>query len=419
MSNIHRTILTEWLDRPLPQIIARDQSLDLAVIPNVKKATVITGFRRTGKTYLLFSAIGKLLVSASRKDVVYLNFEDERIPQQTDFLSRLLPEIHAFYSQKPKYLFLDELQNIPFWSKWLRRILDTEDIRLFVTGSSSKMSSFELPTELRGRSWEQTVYPLNFSEFLRFKKENSLSMETVLFEEYLLWGGLPEVVLSPPAKRQELLQLYFQTVVRKEITDRFKIRNTTALKTVLKLILNSTYLTVSKLYNNLKSLGLAVGKTTLNQYVSYAESSYFLSLLRYYSPSMKNQLQYPRKPYFIDNGFLTSLSTKFSNNYGRLLENLTYWKLFKENENVFYHRDEKSREVDFIVMKNGNVSSIYQVCYDISDRETYDREVNSLVRLGKKFHCESLFLLTRNTVPTPSGIILLSLPEFFGGLMSK
>jgi len=411
--------LTEWLDRPLPQIIARDQSLDLAVIPNVKKATVITGFRRTGKTYLLFSAIEKLLVSASRKDVVYLNFEDERIPQQTDFLSRLLPEIHAFYSQKPKYLFLDELQNIPFWSKWLRRILDTEDIRLFVTGSSSKMSSFELPTELRGRSWEQTVYPLNFSEFLRFKKENSLSMETVLFEEYLLWGGLPEVVLSPPAKRQELLQLYFQTVVRKEITDRFKIRNTTALKTVLKLILNSTYLTVSKLYNNLKSLGLAVGKTTLNQYVSYAESSYFLSLLRYYSPSMKNQLQYPRKPYFIDNGFLTSLSTKFSNNYGRLLENLTYWKLFKENENVFYHRDEKSREVDFIVMKNGNVSSIYQVCYDISDRETYDREVNSLVRLGKKFHCESLFLLTRNTVPTPSGIILLSLPEFFGGLMSK
>lgn len=136
-------------------------------------------------------------------------------------MATLIPSCLSFFGKKPKFLFLDEIQNIPFWSKWTRRILDNEKINLFLTGSSSKLSSFELPTELRGRNWEVKVYPLTFAEFLRFKNFN-ISLEKInylenkkaqifhLFEEYLLYGGLPEVVLSPKEKKSKFSKIIFK-----------------------------------------------------------------------------------------------------------------------------------------------------------------------------------------------------------------
>lgn len=194
----------------------RDTRVDLSAQLGTRNAVVITGFRRAGKTYLVFEAIEKLLQTHSREEVVYINFEDERVTPATDLLTDLIPEIQAVYGAKPKYLFLDELQVIPAWSKWVRRILDNEDINIFITGSSSKMSSAELPTELRGRAWEVKVYPLNFSEFLRFKQatidveklafvKEEMARFNFLFEEYLLFGGLPAVVLTVQEKKQELL----------------------------------------------------------------------------------------------------------------------------------------------------------------------------------------------------------------------
>ena len=173
MNTILRTLLYEWKDRKLPKVLARDTRIDILPEQKTENATVITGFRRVGKTYLLYGAIEKLLETQPREDVVYLNFEDERIiSPTTDLLTDLIPEIQAVYGKKPKYLFADELQFIPNWSKWARRILDMESIQLFITGSSSKMSSAEIPTELRGRAWEVKVNPLTFKEFLRFKKTN-------------------------------------------------------------------------------------------------------------------------------------------------------------------------------------------------------------------------------------------------------
>jgi hypothetical protein len=161
MNTILRTLLFEWKDRKLPSIIDRDTRLDASPQKGTNNATVITGFRRVGKTYLLFATIEKLLKSYPRDEVVYINFEDERIIlPTTDLLTDLIPEVQGAFGKKPKYLFLDELQLIPNWSKWVRRILDTEPIQIFITGSSSKMGSQELPTELRGRAWEVKVNPL-------------------------------------------------------------------------------------------------------------------------------------------------------------------------------------------------------------------------------------------------------------------
>ena len=406
MNNLLRTLLYEWKDRKLPQIIRRDKVLDTSLQPGTNNATVITGFRRVGKTYLLFEAIDKLLETYSREEVVYLNFEDERITQpSTDLLTNLISEIQATYGKKPKFIFLDELQLVPNWSKWVRRILDTESIQLFITGSSSKMSSSELPTELRGRAWEIKVNPLTFREFLRFKNSDldfdktalikeEMARFRFLLDEYLVYGGLPAVVLTTQERKQELLQSYFQTVVQLEIAERYRVDNDVLLRTLLKLLLNSTYVTISKLSNTLKSMGLKSGKTTISNYLSYIESAYFMNELYIYNPSMINQLQYPRKVYFIDTGFITALSTKFSKNMGRLFENLVFQKLIRENETIHYYKDKKGNEVDFTVLVNGEATALYQVCYDVSDEETLKREIRSLISAGKTLNCTNLNLLT-------------------------
>lgn len=406
MNSLLRTLLYEWKERKLPSVIGRDLHLDTSPQQGIRNATAITGFRRVGKTYLLYEAIEKLLETHSRDDVVYINFEDERVTApSTDLLTDLIPEIQAVYGKKPMYLFLDELQLVPHWSKWVRRILDTESIQLFITGSSSKMGSAELPTELRGRAWEVQVHPLTFKEFLRFK-EAHLDVEKLafvsdemarfdfLFTEYLTFGSLPAVVLALPEKKQELLQSYFQTVVQRDIAERRSVDNDTALKTLLKLLLNSSYITISKLTNSLKSMSIPVGKSTIDHYISYIEDSYFMNELSIHSPVVINQLQYPRKVYFVDTGFMTALSTKFSKNTGRLFENVVFYKLVREHETIHYYKDDKGNEVDFAILNEGKTSALYQVCFDLTDEETQTREVRALIKAGTTLHCQNLNIVT-------------------------
>ena len=433
MNTILRTLLYEWKDRKLPSIIGRDTHLDTSPQQGLpagrqgpNNATVITGFRRVGKTYMLYEAIEKLLGTHARSEVVYINFEDERIiTPTTDLLTDLIPEVQAVYGKKPKYLFVDELQLIPNWSKWVRRILDTETIQIFITGSSSKMGSSEIPTELRGRAWEVKVNPLTFREFLRFKKlhidfekiafvKDEMARFRFLFDEYATFGALPAVVLTSQEKKQELLQSYFQTVVQRDIAERHKINNDTALRTLLKLLLNSSYITISKLANSLKSMSIPVGKSTIDNYLSYIESSYFLNELYIYSPAVINQLQYPRKVYFIDTGFMTALSTKFSKNMGRLFENIVFHKLAQEFETIHYCKDNKGNEVDFAILSEGKTTALYQVCFDLTDEETQNREVRSLIKAGTALHCQNLNIMTLekpDTLKLPQEINVISAAE--------
>jgi predicted AAA+ superfamily ATPase len=427
MNTLLRTLLLEWQDRILPSVIGRDHQLDISAQPGINNATVVTGFRRVGKTYMLFEAIEKLLETHTREEVIYLNFEDERIiSPDTDLLTDLLPEIQAAFGKKPKYLFLDELQLVPNWSKWVRRILDSESIQLFTTGSSSKMSSSELPTELRGRAWEIEVHPLSFSEFLRFKKQtidnkklsfvqDELARFRFLFDEYLTFGAVPAVVLAAPDKKHELLQSYFQTVVQRDIAERHKVDNDLALKTMLKLLLNSNYVTISKLFNSLKSMGIAVGKSTVDSYLSYIESSYFMKELYIRNPSVINQLQYPRKIYFVDTGFLTTLSTNFSKNTGRLFENFVFQNLAQKNDALYYYKDDQDNEIDFVILEDGKTTALYQVCFDLTDEDTQKREIKPLIKAGKALNCQNLYLLTLekpDSLMVPPGIKLITAPEF-------
>lgn len=412
MKDIIRTILNEWKERKLPKTIGRETNLESYTKLQPPKITVITGFRRTGKTYMVFRLIKELVKDRTEEQVPYINFEDERIPLKTEFLTELLPVMKQTYKKQAEFLFLDEVHNIPEWSRWLRRIYDTEKLRIFVTGSSSKMSGLEIPTELRGRFLEVKVFPLSFKEFINFKRldadfekvdysENEKAKIIRAFNEYLEFGGMPEVVLASEDKKIEIIHNYYDTLIRRDIIERFRVRNEEGLKALLKLLTNSTSYSISKSYNTLKSLNFEIGKGTVQSYLAYIENSYFLYSVPLLSFKIKDSLQYPRKVYLIDNGFITALSLKFSKNLGRLYENLVFIELKRRlpadlNQEIFYWKNQQKEEVDFAIKNGLKIKQLIQVCYDIEDYDTKKRELRALLKASKELKCHNLLIITED-----------------------
>lgn len=406
---VYKTLLEEWKQKVLPETFSREFDLERYFSQKLNKIVVLSGFRRVGKTYFLLHEIKKLLKGNKNpgKNIVYFNFEDERIPLRKDFLSNLFPEIVKNQGKVPDYLFLDEIQNFDSWSKWLRRVYDSNPkTRFFVTGSSSKMSFNKIPTELRGRYVLKKVFPLSFSEFLNFKDIESgvseLSEEKIinLFDEYVIYGGLPEIVLSGNNEKKEIANSYYYSVVNRDLIDTYNIKNKESLKAILNLLLNSTSFSYYKLYNTLKSLQYTVGKESLINYLEIIEDSYFMFSLPIFSYKIKDRMQYPKKHYFIDNIFLTEISSKFSKDYGRLYENLTAINLLRNRSNkeeIFYWKNQKNEEVDFVILKNKKPESLIQVCYDINDPDSYKREVRSLIKASDELGCDNLMILNKDS----------------------
>jgi predicted AAA+ superfamily ATPase len=296
---------------------------------------------------------------------------------------------------------------MPEWSKWLRRIYDTEEISLCVTGSSSKMSSSGIPTELRGRFLEKSLYPLSFREFLLFKdyifkmenidyseKEKALILN--LLNEYLEYGGLPEIALSDEPIKVEIAKSYFQTIVKKDIVESHKIKNEEALKALLRLLLNSQKYTLNNTYNNLKSMQYIVGKGTLQSYLSHIEETYFMFSLPIFSYKIKEQSQYAKKCYFIDNIFISKLSGNMAKNKGRLYENSVAIELKRRYETFCYWENARNQEVDFVVIGKNKVSQIIQVCYDLSNFETKKREIISALHASKELNCKDIIIINES-----------------------
>jgi len=206
---------------------------------------------------------------------------------------------------------------------------------------------------------------------------------------------MPEVVLSSDAQKFEVVNSYYQTIVRRDIIERNSIKNEEALKALIRLLLNSTSYTISKLCNTLKSLNYPTGKTTLQHYLSYIETAYFLFSIPIFSYKIKDQLQYARKVHFIDHGFINRISTKFSNNYGRLYENVVAVNLLRNapDDDIYYwkHNDV---EVDFVIKEGIRVKQLIQVCYDITDIETKKRETRALIKSSSELKCKDLLVIT-------------------------
>lgn len=392
MSQLAENLIKEWWDNPLPNIISR--TIELSEYHNlpIKKIISLVGFRRVGKTYIFLDFAKKI----GQKNCLYLNFEDERIPKDVRFLSDLVDTLAEISGPKPFTLLFDEIQNIPNWSIWARRIVETTNHKLYITGSSSKLASSELPTELRGRSITIPVHPLSYTEFLRFKKIDlgslPISHQSNILREYVTYGGFPEISLVDEGKKVLIINEYYNTFVSRDIIERHKIRNAELLNKVIELILNSPFYTISSLTKSLQSIGFDTGKATISRYLSYLEESFFIKNLELHTPSIKKRSKAKKKPYFIDNSFLYKFSTEFSHNLGRLMENT----VFNNLSHAYYWQNYQNKEIDFVIREKEVNTQLIQVSFDTDKTEIKDREINNLILGSKILKCNDLMLITWN-----------------------
>lgn len=415
MENINivlKHILTESQEQIYPEdLIKRDPKFDYTfVFGKVRKVHTICGLRRIGKTYYMYQIRKNLIEKKIPKEsTFYINMEDERIPAETKVLTKLIPTIvENFHVKDQLYLFIDEIHRIPLWSSWARRIHDSRKAILFISGSTSKLSGEKIPSALRGRSVNLRLLPLSFRDFLKFRNvkieekyiewsEDRLSLLKNYLVEYLRFGGLPEVVLTPKFKKLTLAQEYFRTIISRDIVDQFKVENKTALEDLLKISINTPTFSISKAHNVLKSMGHKIGKETIKKYVSYAQDAYFLDLITIFSKNIKDQMLYPRKAYIADNSFITALGIKYD--MGRLLENLVYIELNRLAQKdpllrIHYWKNKNGQEVDFIILRGLNIINLIQVCWDPTDPNTRKREIKSLIKAGDEFNLKEGTVVT-------------------------
>ncbi|MCD6318552.1 ATP-binding protein [Candidatus Aerophobetes bacterium] len=401
-------LISEWLESDLPFLVERGMGTG-KIPPDV--GFVITGVRRSGKTYLIYEIAQKLRREIPHQNIIYINFEDDRLyPLKGDEL-RKLPDVYFEYfspnEDYPIWLLLDEVQNIPNWERSIRTFLDRRIARVVVTGSSSKLLPGEIATSLRGRTLTETVYPLGFKEFLRFKEFKVKSPQSLLyspqkpkvlkfFNEFLEYGGFPQVVLSK--EKEELLREYYRAIFYRDIVERFKIRNLSLFENFLKLLIhqNASLFTLGKADNFLKTLGFKITKSTLAEYLFYIKSAFLLFEISLFSYSTKDRLQYPRKIYTIDTGLVNSVTFRYSHNYGRMLENAIFLELLRRGKEVYYWKTKNNYEVDFVIIEGFKVKELIQVVWDISDEKTIKREERALLKAMGEFNLDKGLILTKD-----------------------
>lgn len=399
MKQVLEDLLKQWWSNPLPKILPRDIDILSFFDPRVRKIITATGFRRVGKTFTLLGFAQKY----GKEKCVYINFEDERIPKKTESLSQLVDVLTELKGSEPFVLLMDEIQEIPNWSMWARRINEITRYRLILSGSSSKLSSAEIPTELRGQTITLAIFPLNFDEFLRFKNVDQANLPHALLlnhlREYLYYGGLPEIVLSEEGLRPLILSEYFSTFVDRDIVERYKLRKRETFTDLLRLLPNSQSYTYSKLANSLKSMGYIVGKTTVIRYMRWLEQSYFLSKVEMFSANVKTRMQTVKKSYLIDNYFTAQFSSRVSANTGHLMEQTVFHALSVRSVRdprfeIFYWKDYLGNEVDFVVLNNKAVRELIQVTYADTLADIPKRETKALIKAAKTLNLSSGTLVT-------------------------
>lgn len=360
------------------------------------------GIRRTGKSYLMYQQIKQLeSKGVPLSQIVYVNFEDERLLEikVTDLNTILEIGLEMSSSANKPYLFLDEIQNINGWEKFVRRIADMK-YRINITGSNSKMLSSEIASTLGGRFIIMNVYPYSFTEYLtaNHREKNYLDVISTqdradvlsLYNEYVTFGAFPELV-DIKNKRAFLSSIY-QTIYLGDIITRNKISNDFAIKLILKKIAESVTkpLSFSRLINILKSTGMAIGKQTVINYVGYMTDSYLLFTLQNYAAKLVDKETSP-KYYFMDTGLLGLM---LLDSKSTQLENLVAIELIRRYgvENVFFF--ENNVEIDFYIPSERLAIQVsLQVLDDI---DTKERETRAFAKLNNFIPDSKCILITNS-----------------------
>lgn len=395
--------LVDFHKKELPDGIERDIR-----ILSQEKIKVIIGPRRAGKSFLLYQIMN--LLKKDKKNILYLNFENIRLfgINFKDIREIVSLNERIFPSQKnnPLILFFDEPQNVELWERAVRELFD-EKYNIFISGSSSKLLSKEIFTSLRGRSISYLLLPFSFKEFLRvrnFNYQKHLSSEEklrllTLLDEYIEFGGFPEVVLeSNNELKIRNIESYFDLTVYKDIIERHKIKDAMLVKWFLKTVAScySNELSINKIYLTLKSQGRKVSKDELYVYASIVEDSLFVFYLPKFNSSIRKR-EPVNKVYICDVGFNKLMET--NEDKGKKMENIVFLELIRRKVpamELFYWKNVQQEEVDFVIKEKFKVRELIQVCKDIGNGETKQREIRALIKAGKELKCKNLLVITED-----------------------
>lgn len=360
------------------------------------------GIRRTGKSYMMYQQIKKLMDNGiPMEQVVYVNFEDERLLEiKADDLNVILEiGLETAGAGKKPYLFLDEIQNIEGWEKFVRRIADMK-YRINITGSNSKMLSSEIASTLGGRFMIVKIFPYAFSEYLSAQGKTKDYLGIIgtadradvinMYSQYVKFGAFPELVAI--RNKREYLNNIYQTIYLGDIITRNKITNDFAVRLILKKIAESVMkpISYSRLTNILKSAGAAIGKQTVINYVGYMVDAYLLFTVQNYAAKLVEKETSP-KYYFMDTGLLGLL---LMDSDTARLENLVAIELVRRygSGNVFYF--ENNVEIDFYIPA---ANLAVQVSYSVLDNmDTRERELGAFVKV-RNFISEAKCLIISNS----------------------
>ena len=403
-----KQVISDFHERGIPELVKREFKWE--VLPN--KVFSIMGVRRSGKTFSFYQIMEEILEKGEDiRSILFINFEDDRLyPVDKSNISEILEAYYELYPDKKNstvHIFFDEIQNVQGWERFARRILDTENARVYITGSSSKMLSKELATTLRGRTIAREIFPFSFTEYLAFKNieqkvESSKQKAAVInaFEKYLYTGGFPEIFKVKERERVDILQEYVNLIIYKDLIERHNIKNHALVKYLIRYFFAniSNLFSVNKVFNDLKSQGYRVSKDAVFNYLSYLEDAYCFFSVPIYSHSARVQQVNPRKIYSVDHGLVTACVWNLKENTGRLLENLVFIHLRRTSPwmGIYYYVINKGNEVDFIVADKGRIISLVQVCDSINDKKTKKRETETLLMAMHELKVKSGVILTRS-----------------------
>lgn len=421
METLLEQLIADFHERAVPAGTRRG-----AVLPWLPgKIDTVIGMRRTGKTCFVYQVIADLLSKGvSRESILYLNFEDERLLPMTAADLHRIPD--TYYRRYPHlrdgqcFFFFDEIQNIEGWEQFTRRLLDTENIHICITGSSAKLLSREIATSLRGRSISTEIFPFSFMESLEhagIRPDGGVrpgAKKRALLENrlnaYLLEGGFPEVQGIAQEHRVRVLQEYLDVVILRDLVERHKISNTIPVRYMVRHLLNAPAapFSVNKFYNDLRSQGIPCGKNALHEYLEHLSDAYLFFQVSLHTRSERARMVNPRKIYVIDTGLVQACSRNVHRDFGHLLENLVFLELRRRNQTIEYYKTSGGHEIDFLVTDHSGRESLIQVSAEMTNPATRQREVRVLVEAMKECrtnHATVVTLTEEERLETEAGII--------------
>lgn len=377
-----------------------------------KKATSITGMRRSGKTTFMHQVRQQRIASGHQPELMpFVSFEDERFRgMPVTGLSFLADEHFRLYQPEREDVvtwYFDEIQLINGWETSVRRLLDTPNTDVFVSGSSSSLLSREIASSLRGRGWTITMLPFGFDESLKFLEIDPVAIgarteprsRLGLERKFLNWlhvGGFPEVQDVDEPTRIRLLRDYVDVAVLRDVIDRHGVSNSQALLWMVRQLLSSpgSMFSIDKFLNSCRTVGIRVGKDTVRQMLSWLEDCFLIRIVSLDSTSVRKQMVNPRKIYPIDMGLISAFDRTMRENTGHALEVAVLIELLRRSMDVHYGKSPKGFEVDFVARSLTGKIQLIQVCADLSSRETFNRETRALLDMQSLYPQAELLILT-------------------------